>query len=120
MQVLGKLTDLVDEKYLLKENAPFIVREKKTEAGRPIKEALELFIESYFSSLPDDRKTLLKNYRIVDVARKVVGVGSVGTRCWIIFMIGNNSDDPLFLQLKEAQPSVLEPYLSKSLYSNQG
>jgi uncharacterized protein (DUF2252 family) len=120
MQVLGKLTDLVDEKFLLKENAPFIVRETKTETGLPIKEALGLFLESYFSSLADDRKTLLKQYRIVDVARKVVGVGSVGTRCWIIFMIGNNSDDPFFLQLKEAQPSVLEPYLSKSIYSNQG
>jgi len=120
MQVLGKLTDLVDEKFLLKENAPFIVRETKTETGRTIKEALGLFLESYFSSLADDRKTLLKQYRIVDVARKVVGVGSVGTRCWIIFMIGNNSDDPLFLQLKEAQPSVLEPYLSKSIYPNQG
>jgi uncharacterized protein (DUF2252 family) len=120
MQVLGKLTDLVDEKFLLKENAPFIVRETKTQTGRTIKEALSLFLESYFSSLADDRKTLLKNYRIVDVARKVVGVGSVGTRCWIIFMIGNNSDDPLFLQLKEAQPSVLEPYLSKSIYPNQG
>ncbi len=120
MQVLGKLTDLVDEKYLLKENAPFIVRETKTETGLPIKEALSLFIESYFNSLSDDRKTLLKKYRIVDVARKVVGVGSVGTRCWIIFLIGNNSDDPLFLQLKEAQPSVLEPFLSKSIYSNQG
>jgi uncharacterized protein (DUF2252 family) len=120
MQVLSKLTDLVDEKYLLKENAPFIVREKKTEAGRPIKEALGLFLESYFISLADDRKTILKKYRIVDVARKVVGVGSVGTRCWIIFMIGNNSADPLFLQLKEAQPSVLEPYLLKSIYTNQG
>jgi uncharacterized protein (DUF2252 family) len=120
MQVLGKLTDLVDEKYLLKENAPFIVRETKTETGKTIKEALGLFLEAYFNSLADDRKKLLKQYRIVDVARKVVGVGSVGTRCWIIFMIGNNSDDPLFLQLKEAQPSVLEPYLSKSIYPNQG
>jgi uncharacterized protein (DUF2252 family) len=120
MQVLGKLTDLVDEKYLLKENAPFIVRETKTETGKTIKEALGLFLEAYFNSLADDRKKLLKQYRIVDVARKVVGVGSVGTRCWIIFMIGNNSGDPLFLQLKEAQPSVLEPSLSKSIYSNQG
>ncbi len=120
MQVLGKLTDLVDEKFLLKENAPFIVRETKTETGRTIKEALGLFLESYFSSLADDRKTILKQYRIVDAARKVVGVGSVGTRCWIILLIGNHSDDPLFLQLKEAQPSVIEPYLQKSIYSNQG
>jgi len=120
MQVLGKLTDLVDAKYLLKENAPFIVRQTKTQSGRPIKEALELFLEAYFRSLADDRKTILKQYRIIDVARKVVGVGSVGTRCWIIFLIGNHSEDPLFLQYKEAQPSVLEPYLSKSIYSNQG
>jgi uncharacterized protein (DUF2252 family) len=68
----------------------------------PIEEALGLFLESYFLSLADDRKALLQQYRIVDAARKVVGVGSVGTRCWIIFLTGNNSNDPLFLQLKES------------------
>jgi len=114
MQVLGKMTDLVDEKYRLKVNAPFIVRETHSQAGRPIEEALGLLLESYFKSLAHDRKTLLKNYRIVDIARKIVGVGSVGTRCWIIFLTGNNSDDPLFLQVKEAQPSVLEPFLDLS------
>ena len=114
MQVLGKMTDLVDEKYRLKVNAPFIVRETHSQAGRPIEEALGLLLESYFKSLAHDRKTLLKNYRIVDIARKIVGVGSVGTRCWIIFLTGNNSDDPLFLQVKEAQPSVLEPFLDRS------
>ncbi len=117
MQVLGKMTDLVDEKYRLKVNAPFIVRETHSQAGRPIEEALGLLLESYFKSLAHDRKTLLKNYRIVDIARKIVGVGSVGTRCWIIFLTGNNSDDPLFLQVKEAQPSVLEPFLDRSLSS---
>lgn len=120
MQVLGKLTDLVDAQYRLRENAPFIVREKRTNDGRPIEEALGLFLESYFQSLADERKTLLKNYRITDVVRKVVGVGSVGTRCWVVFLTGNHADDPLFLQIKEAQPSVLEPYVSKSIYSNQG
>jgi uncharacterized protein (DUF2252 family) len=120
MQVLGKLTDLVDDKFRLKVNAPFIVRETHTQNGMPIDEALGLFLDSYFLSLADDRKALLQNYRIVDAARKVVGVGSVGTRCWIIFLTGNNSDDPLFLQLKEAQPSVLEPYVSKSSYTNHG
>lgn len=120
MQVLGKLADIVDEKYLLRENAPFIVRETKSESGRPIDDALGLFLESYLSSLADDRKAILKQYRIVDVARKVVGVGSVGTRCWIIFLVGNHSDDPLFLQLKEAQTSVFESYLPKSIYTNQG
>jgi len=120
MQVLGKLTDLVDDKYRLKMNAPFIVRETHSRHGRPIDEALGLLLESYFQSLADDRKNLLKNYRIVDVARKVVGVGSVGTRCWIIFLTGNNSNDPLFLQVKEAQASVLEPFLNASNYTDHG
>lgn len=120
MQVLGKLADLVDSKYRLRENAPFIVRETKTEDGMPIEEALALGLESYLNSMADERITLLKNYRITDVVRKVVGVGSVGTRCWVVFLTGNHQDDPLFLQIKEAQPSVLEPYLSKSIYSNQG
>jgi uncharacterized protein (DUF2252 family) len=120
MQVLGKLTDLVDDKYRLRENAPFIVRVKHTKDGMPIEEALGLILESYFHSMADERKIMLKRYRIVDVVRKVVGVGSVGTRCWVIFLTGNHSGDPLFLQVKEAQPSVLEPYVSKSEYANQG
>jgi uncharacterized protein (DUF2252 family) len=119
MQVLGKMTDLVDDKYRLKVNAPFIVRETHTQAGKPIDEALGMLLESYFKSLAHDRKNLLKHYRIVDVARKIVGVGSVGTRCWIIFLIGNNPDDPLFLQVKEAQPSVLEPFLNGSSSSTE-
>jgi uncharacterized protein (DUF2252 family) len=120
MQVLGKLTDLVDAKYRLRENAPFIVRETHTKDGTPIDEVIGKFLESYFLSLADERKTLLKNYRITDVVRKVVGVGSVGTRCWIVFLTGNHADDPLFLQIKEAQPSVLEPYAQKSMYAQQG
>jgi uncharacterized protein (DUF2252 family) len=120
MQVLGKMTDLVDDKYRLKVNAPFIVRETHTQAGRPIEEALGMLLESYFKSLAHDRKNLLKHYRIVDVARKIVGVGSVGTRCWIIFLTGNNSDDPLFLQVKEAQPSVMEKFLGGSPFNDQG
>jgi uncharacterized protein (DUF2252 family) len=120
MQVLGKLTDLVDKKQLFRENAPFIVRQKYTQTGRPIRQAMSLFLDSYFQSLADDRKHILMNYRIVDVARKIVGVGSVGTRCWILFLIGNHDNDPLFLQLKEAQPSVLTPFLSRSAYKNQG
>ena len=71
-------------------------------------------------SLSDDRRALLKHYRIIDVARKVVGVGSVGTRCWIVFLLGNNSEDPLFLQVKEAKQSVIDPYSSKSTYSHHG
>ena len=120
MQVLDKLTDLVDDKYRLRDDAPFIIHVTHTEAGKTVNEALELFLQSYTASLADDRKYLLSQYRIVDVARKVVGVGSVGTRCWVIFLRGNHDEDPLFLQLKEAQPSVLEPYAGKSKYSNHG
>lgn len=120
MQVLEKLTDIVDEKHRLKVNAPFIIRETHTMQGDTIEEALGIFLEVYFASIADDRKKLLKDYRIVDVVRKVVGVGSVGTRCWVLFLIGNHNEDPLFLQVKEAQRSVLEPFVAKSDYINQG
>jgi uncharacterized protein (DUF2252 family) len=120
MQVLEKLTDIVDKQNMLRLNAPFIVRETQTQYGRSVKEALGLVFESYFESLGDEKKYLLKQYHIVDVVRKVVGVGSVGTRCWVVFLKGNHAGDPLFLQVKEAQPSVLEPYLEKSVYSNHG
>ncbi len=120
MQVLNKLTDIIDEQHRFRDEAPFIVHETETRSGKPISEAISIFLNSYISSLADDRRILLKRYRIVDVARKVVGVGSVGTRCWVIFLTGNGDDDPLFLQLKEAQPSVLKPYVRKSAYENQG
>jgi len=120
MQVLDKLTDLVDDKFRLRDDSPFIIHVTHTETGKTINEALELFLQSYTSSLADDRRYLLSQYRIVDVVRKVVGVGSVGTRCWVIFLRGNHDEDPLFLQLKEAQPSVMEPYIGKSKYSNHG
>lgn len=120
MQVLDKLTDIVDDKFRLRDNAPFIVRETHVESGKTINEALELFLQSYLPSLADDRKFLLSQYRIVDVARKVVGVGSVGTRCWVVFLKGNHDQDPLFLQIKEAQPSVLEPFTKNSEYKNYG
>ncbi len=120
MQVLGKMTDLVGDKYRLRINAPFIVRQTHAQNGRPIEEALQMVLDSYFQSLSDERKVLLSHYRITDVARKIVGVGSVGTRCWIIFLTGNSSEDPLFLQVKEAQISVLEPFVGKSQYENNG
>ena len=79
----------------------------------------ELFRE-YRETLQDDRRHLLEEYRMVDLARKVVGVGSVGTRCWIVLLLGRDGDDPLFLQIKEAQESVLEPYLGQGEYENHG
>lgn len=120
LQVLEKMTDLVDDKQRIVESAPFVVRETVTQQGTPIKKALGSFLEKYFSSLSPDRKILLSRYQILDVARKVVGVGSVGTRCWVIFMQGVDDGDPLFLQVKEAQPSVLAPYLDAPVFENQG
>ena len=77
-------------------------------------------IRSYRRTLSTDRRQLLERFRYVHSARKVVGVGSVGTRAWIVLMLGRDANDPLFLQLKEAQPSVLEPFLGKSSFNNHG
>ena len=120
MQVLAKMAELVDNRHRIVEDRPLIVRETRTDNGRPIGEALALTLECYVDSLPEERRTLFARYRVVDVARKVVGVGSVGTRCWVILMTGNGSDDPLFLQYKEAQPSVLAPYEKTSRWECEG
>jgi uncharacterized protein (DUF2252 family) len=77
-------------------------------------------LESYLGSLQGDRRRLLERFRYVDLARKVVGVGSVGTRCWVILLLGRDSSDPLFLQAKEASRSVLERFVGRSEFSNQG
>src|SRR3984957_2315072 len=120
LQVLEKMTDLVDNKQRIVENAPFVVRETKTEDGMPIRDALGLFLEQYLASLSEDRRQLISRYQILDAARKVVGVGSVGTRCWIGFMRGVDEGDPLFVQVKEAQESVLAPYLKGPKFQNEG
>ncbi|WP_435603888.1 DUF2252 domain-containing protein [Streptomyces sp. bgisy130] len=77
-------------------------------------------IQGYAGSLRSDHRRLLEQYRVVDVARKVVGVGSVGTRCWIVLLLGKDADDPLLLQAKEADESVLAPYAGASVHPNQG
>ena len=77
-------------------------------------------IRSYRRTLAGDRRKLLERFRYVHAARKVVGVGSVGTRAWICLMLGRDDEDPLFLQFKEAQPSVLEPFLGRSEFANSG
>jgi uncharacterized protein (DUF2252 family) len=120
LQVLEKMTDLVDNKQRIVESAPFVVRESHTQQGTPIKKALGVFLEQYLASLSPDRRILISRYQIMDVARKVVGVGSVGTRCWVAFMQGLDNRDPLFLQLKEAQPSILARYLKAPVFENQG
>lgn len=83
--------------------------------------ALEAMLQAYSATLPPERNHLLHRYRIVDVVRKVVGVGSVGTSCWVILLQGEGPDDPLFLQVKEAGPSVLAEHLTRGrAVANQG
>lgn len=110
LQVLDKMTDLINGEQRIVEASPFVVQ-AKSQDGRPMAEALEPLLQDYFSSLGADRHFLVSRYRILDVARKVVGVGSVGTRCWVVYLQGADATDPLFLQVKEAQPSVLAPYM---------
>ena len=112
---LEKLTEQVNGRHRFIEDVPLIVHETRSESGTPIKVMLDRFLRAYIDSLDYDRKVLLSRYQLVDFARKVVGVGSVGTRCWVLLLQGVDSDDPLFLQVKEAQPSVLEPYANLKL-----
>jgi uncharacterized protein (DUF2252 family) len=88
--------------------------------GAQISYELHALLRAYRRSLAPDRRTVLDGFRICDVARRIVGVGSVGTRCWIVLLLGRDGDDPLFLQVKEASHSVLEFALGKSRFRNQG
>ncbi|MCU0527016.1 MAG: DUF2252 domain-containing protein [Elainella sp. Prado103] len=109
LQVLDQMTDLVDAQHHIVESPPLVVRAESIE-NQPIHQVFAPLLQDYAASLSGDRRYLLSHYRILDVARKVVGVGSVGTRCWIMYLEGKDQEDPLFLQVKEAQPSVLAPY----------
>jgi len=121
VQVLEKMTEQVDGEHRIIEHLPLIVRETHTATGLPADVALDRMLRSYLASLTNGRQLLLARYRIVDSARKVVGVGSVGTGCWVVLLQGVDGDDPLFLQVKEAQPSVLAPYVDfKMPFDNQG
>jgi uncharacterized protein (DUF2252 family) len=118
---LEKLTEQVNGRHRFIEDIPVIVHEARSESGGPIKLMLDRLLRAYIDSLDFDRKVLLSRYEFVDFARKVVGVGSVGTRCWVLLLQGIDADDPLFLQVKEAQPSVLEPYADLKLpFDHQG
>jgi len=119
--VLEKLTEQVNGEHRIIEDAPLIVRETHINNGIPVDAALDMMLRSYLESLSVDRRRLLARHRIVDSARKVVGVGSVGTGCWVVLLQGVDGDDPLFLQVKQAQESVLAPYVDFRLtLKNQG
>jgi len=123
LRALKRLTRRVDGKLRIVSDPPLIVPvEELPEEDQP--EAVETQVRSllrtYRESLAHDRRHLLDGYRYVHLARKVVGVGSVGTRAWIVLLIGRDETDPLFLQFKEADASVLEPYTAPSSYQNHG
>jgi uncharacterized protein (DUF2252 family) len=123
LKAFSKLTHLVDGESRIMSDPPLIVPidELVPEGDKATTvESIHLLIRSYRRSLASDRRRLLERFRYVDMARKVVGVGSVGTRAWIVLMLGRDGNDPLILQAKEAQASVLEPYLGKSAFNNSG
>lgn len=118
---LERLTHTVDGDQRLIEDHPIIVRETHMPDGRSVEQALDRMLQSYVASLSYERRRLLMRYTLIDVVRKVVGVGSVGLECWVLFLRGEGKDDPLFLQVKEARPSVLAPYAESQLpMENQG
>jgi uncharacterized protein (DUF2252 family) len=112
---LKQLTEVVDGKRRIVDNPPLI-----DHVDAPYLNTTRDTHREYLSSLPEDRRVLLRRYQLVDAARKVVGVGSVGTDCRVALLIGDDDSDPLFLQIKEAEPSVLEPYAGRSAYRHQG
>ncbi len=122
-RAFSKLVEEVDGKLRIVSDPPLIVpiEDLADEVGGADIEALVLQVLSgYRDSLAVERRVVLDGYRLVDVAFKVVGVGSVGTRAWIALMLGRDRSDPLFLQIKEAQRSVLEPYAAPSEFDHQG
>jgi uncharacterized protein (DUF2252 family) len=123
MTAFSKLTQVVDGEPQIASDPPLIERVQDLAPGREgqaITASLHELLRRYRETLQTDRRVLLEEYRLVDLARKVVGVGSVGTRAWIALMLGRDGQDPLFLQFKEAQSSVLEDFTAKSQYANHG
>jgi uncharacterized protein (DUF2252 family) len=123
LKAFNKLVHMVDGQPRLVSDPPLIVPLEELLpdlAYHQVEEALRDLLRSYRRSLRGDQRHLLEGFRFVEAGRKVVGVGSVGTRAWIVLMLGNDDGDPLFLQAKEAQASVLEPFLGKSHHANHG
>jgi uncharacterized protein (DUF2252 family) len=125
LQALSKLAELVDGQYRIVSQPPIVVPVRDVEAadglsGDQIEQVMREQFRAYRATLQDDRRQLLERFRFVDLARKVVGVGSVGTRAFIVLLQGRDQQDPLFLQVKEATASVLEDHLPKSRYKQHG
>ncbi|MGD0313967.1 MAG: DUF2252 domain-containing protein [Acidimicrobiales bacterium] len=123
MQALEKLTEVVDGETRFVSDPPLLVPIEELEPGLGSSRITQMFHEMfrrYRSTLQSDRQHLVNQFRFVTVARKVVGVGSVGTRAWVLLLVGSDGRDPLLLQAKEAQQSVLAEFVGKSHYANQG
>jgi uncharacterized protein (DUF2252 family) len=123
LQAAAKLTRLVGGRLECAPRPPVVVRLADLlpqEQRERLEAAISELVRDYSRSLAADRRVLLEQYRVVDMARKVVGVGSVGTRCWILLLLGRDVGDPLILQAKEAQASVLERFLQPSRYAQAG
>ncbi|MET8131733.1 DUF2252 domain-containing protein [Streptomyces sp. NPDC005251] len=123
VQVFEKLTRQVDGRPMIAPDPPLLVpiADLLPDAQRAtLERQFRGLVERYGITLPSDRRFLLDDYQLADVARKVVGVGSVGTRCWIFLLLGRDGRDPLFLQAKEADTSVLADHVGASQYRNQG
>jgi uncharacterized protein (DUF2252 family) len=119
LAALPKLTEVVDGHRRIVDDPPLIDHLLDTSDAGQLALVDQLF-RDYRRSLPEERRVLLDRYEFVDVARKVVGVGSVGTQCWVILLLGADGHDPLFLQVKEAQRSVLEPHCRRCRHHHQG
>ncbi len=122
-QAFGKLTETVDGKARFISQPPLLIPLDELlpdGSAQEVADRIHGMLRDYRASLPDDRRVLLEQYELVDIAHKVVGVGSVGTRCWVLLMIGRDLGDPLLLQAKEAQTSVLEPYVGAPRFDNAG
>ncbi|GAA1090027.1 DUF2252 domain-containing protein [Kitasatospora arboriphila] len=123
LQAFEKLTEVVDGRRRIAADPPLLMPISELLPNIERDALMTLFrslVTRYGKTLPSDRRYLLQNFELVDVARKVVGVGSVGTRCWIFLMLGRDGQDPLFMQAKEADTSVLAPHVGASQYRNQG
>ncbi|MEY9964222.1 uncharacterized protein (DUF2252 family) [Streptacidiphilus sp. MAP12-16] len=123
LQAFEKLTEVVDGQRRIAAAPPLIVPIgdllPDVERGQ-LESTIRTLIDRYSHSLQDDHRFLLDQFHLVDMARKVVGVGSVGTRCWIVLMVGKDEEDPLLIQVKEADRSVLAEHVGESAYANQG
>jgi uncharacterized protein (DUF2252 family) len=123
LKALAKLTHVVDGEVRIISDPPLIVPIEEIAGGvdyHDIEHEIHALFRGYRRSLQHDRRKLMEEFRITHLARKVVGVGSVGSRAWILLLLGRDDGDPLFLQIKEAGSSVLEPYLGKSQFNNHG